>query len=198
MRGIVPLILISIFLSIAYYLYNSTLEYEQYSIILDDYRQERNDFLNNSSSSPLKGSGYKLSYYDPNVNFKVIAVVSENENTDTITLATSTGSIERFSDFADLSFKLGRSKYSLPVYKYLEGLNKGDLFFCFLDKTNSTSTYPGGRYIDIEFENAKRIELDFNKSYNPYCVYNEEYSCPIPSSENYIDMEILAGEKLTK
>ena len=198
MRGIVPLILISIFLSIAYYLYNSTLEYEQYSIILDDYRQERNDFLNNSSSSPLKGSGYKLSYYDPNVNFKVIAVVSENENTDTITLATSTGSIERFLDFADLSFKLGRSKYSLPVYKYLEGLNKGDLFFCFLDKTNSTSTYPGGRYIDIEFENAKRIELDFNKSYNPYCVYNEEYSCPIPSSENYIDMEILAGEKLTK
>ena len=198
MRGIVPLILISIFLSIAYYLYNSTLEYEQYSIILDDYRQERNDFLNNSSSSPLKGSGYKLSYYDPNINFKVIAVVSENENTDTITLATSTGSIERFLDFADLSFKLGRSKYSLPVYKYLEGVNKGDLFFCFLDKTNSTSTYPGGRYIDIEFENAKRIELDFNKSYNPYCVYNEEYSCPIPSSENYIDMEILAGEKLTK
>ena len=198
MRGIVPLILISIFLSIAYYLYNSTLEYEQYSIILDDYRQERNDFLNNSSSSPLKGSGYKLSYYYPNVNFKVIAVVSENENTDTITLATSTGSIERFLDFADLSFKLGRSKYSLPVYKYLEGVNKGDLFFCFLDKTNSTSTYPGGRYIDIEFENAKRFELDFNKSYNPYCVYNEEYSCPIPSSENYIDMEILAGEKLTK
>ena len=198
MRGIVPLILISIFLSIAYYLYNSRLEYEQYSIILDDYRQERNDFLNNSSSSPLKGSGYKLSYYDPNVNFKVIAIVSENENTDTITLATSTGSIERFLDFADLSFKLGRSKYSLPVYKYLEGVNKGDLFFCFLDKTNSTSTYPGGRYIDIEFENAKRIELDFNKSYNPYCVYNEEYSCPIPSSENYIDMEILAGEKLTK
>ena len=198
MSGIVPLILISIFLSIAYYLYNSTLEYEQYSIILDDYRQERNDFLNNSSSSPLKGSGYKLSYYNPNVNFKVIAVVSENEKTDTITLATSTGSIERFLDFADLSFKLGRSKYSLPVYKYLEGVNKGDLFFCFLDKTNSTSTYPGGRYIDIEFENAKRIELDFNKSYNPYCVYNEEYSCPIPSSENYIDMEILAGEKLTK
>ena len=198
MRGIVPLILISIFLSIAYYLYNSRLEYEQYSIILDDYRQERNDFLNNSSSSPLKGSGYKLSYYDPNVNFKVIAIVSENKNKDTITLATSTGSIERFLDFADLSFKLGRSKYSLPVYKYLQGINNGDLFFCFLDKTNSTSTYPGGRYIDIEFENAKRIELDFNKSYNPYCVYNEEYSCPIPSSENYIDMEILAGEKLTK
>ena len=30
----------------------------------------------------------------------------------------------------------------LPVYKYLDGINQGDLFFCFLDQTNSTSTYP--------------------------------------------------------
>ena len=154
MRGIVPLIIISIFLSIAYYLYNSSLEYDQYSIILEEYRKERNDFLNNSSSSPLKGSEYKLSYYDPNVNYKVIAIVSQNEEPDTIKLATSIGNVERFLDFAYLDFKLGRSKYSLPVYKYLDGINRGDLFFCFLDQTNSTSTYPGGRYIEIEFENG--------------------------------------------
>ena len=168
-----------------------------YTIKLNEYREERNNFLNNSSSSPLKNSNYNLSYYDPNVNFKVIASVTEKESIDTITLATSTGDSERFTDFATLNFKLGRSKFSLPVYKYLEGINKGKLFFCFLDKTNSESTYPGGRYIDIEFENAKRIELDFNKSYNPYCVYDEQYSCPIPPKKNYIDMEIRAGEKLS-
>lgn len=198
MRGTVPFIIISVFLSVGYYLYNSSLEYGEYSSVLNEYREERNDFLLNSSKSPLRGSSYKLSYYEPNVNFKVIAVISENEKIDTITLATSTGNTERFLDFAKLNFKLGRSKFTLPVYEYLEGENKGDLFFCFLDKTNSLSTYPGGRYIDIEFENAKRIILDFNKSYNPYCVYNPEYSCPIPSRRNYIDMEILAGEKLTK
>ena len=198
MRGALPLIIISISLSIAYYLYNSNKEYESYSLRLEEYRKERNNFLNNSSSSPLRNSPYKLSYYDPNVNFKVIASVMQKERVDTITLATSTGNSERFIDFATLNFKLGRSKFTLPVYKYLEGENKGDLFFCFLDKTNNNSTYPGGRYIDIEFENAKRIELDFNKSYNPYCVYNEEFSCPIPSKRNYIDMEIRAGEKLSK
>ncbi|MDG2342337.1 MAG: DUF1684 domain-containing protein [Cytophagales bacterium] len=197
MRGALPLIITSIFLSIAYYLYNSSEEYETYTIKLNEYREERNDFLNNSSSSPLKNSNYKLSYYDPNVNYKVIASVIEREKIDTITLATSTGNSERFTDFATLNFKLGRSKFSLPVYKYLEGINKGDLFFCFLDKTNNESTYPGGRYIDIEFENAKRIELDFNKSYNPYCVYDEEFSCPIPPKKNYINMEIRAGEKLS-
>jgi len=198
MRGALPLIITSIFLSVAYYLYNSNKEYESYSLRLEEYRKERNNFLNNSSSSPLKNSAYKLSYYDPNVNFKVIATVIQKERADTIRLATSTGNSERFIDFAILNFKLGRSKFTLPVYKYIEGENRGDLFFCFLDKTNNESTYPGGRYIDIEFENAKRIELDFNKSYNPYCVYNEKYSCPIPSKINYIDMEIRAGEKLSK
>ena len=97
-----------------------------------------------------------------------IARVENNEDTDTLTLATSTGDSERFIDFANLIFRLGRKNFTLPVYKYLDGENKGKLFFCFLDRTNEVSTYAGGRYIDIDFDNAKRIELDFNKSYNPF------------------------------
>ena len=197
MKGITPIVFLSIFLSIFYYLYNSNQEYLDYSKTLDDYREERNDFLLNSSNSPLNDSEYELEYYEPNVNFKVIARVNRNETIDTITMATSTGETEKFLDFASLGFKLGKSEYSMPVYRYLEGDNKGNIFFCFLDKTNSKSTYGGGRYIDINFENAKRIELDFNKSYNPYCVYNKEYSCPIPSKDNYINMEIKAGEKIS-
>ena len=198
MKGILPIILLSISASILYYLYNSNKEYAKYSEVLIEYRKDRNDFLNKSSKSPLKDTNYKLEYYEPNVNFRVIARVTKNEKRDTIIMATSTGEIEKFLDFAFLDFKLGKSEYSMPVYKYLEGNNIGDLFFCFLDKTNSSSTYAGGRYIDIEFENARRIELDFNKSYNPFCVYNEKYSCPIPTKKNYIDFEIKAGEKLSK
>ena len=56
--------------------------------------------------------------------------------------------------------------------------------------------HPGGRYIDIDFKNAKRIELDFNKSYNPFCVYDKKFSCPIPSKRNHIDIKIEAGEKI--
>ena len=154
MKGILPIILLSISASILYYLYNSNKEYAKYSEVLIEYRKDRNDFLNKSSKSPLKGTNYKLEYYEPNVNFRVIARVTKNEKRDTIIMATSTGEIEKFLDFAFLDFKLGKSEYSMPVYKYLEGNNIGDLFFCFLDKTNSSSTYAGGRYIDIEFENA--------------------------------------------
>ena len=131
MRGIVPIIFLSVIGSILYYLYNSSEEYAKYSETLNEFRKERNDFLNKSSKSPLKDTNYKLEYYEPNVNFRVIARVTKNQNRDTVTMATSTGEIERFLDFALLDFKLGKSEYSMPVYKYLEGNNIGDLFFCF-------------------------------------------------------------------
>ena len=196
MRGVLPIIILSIFLSISYYLYNSNVEYGKYAETLVEYREEREKFLYSSAKSPLVNSDYKIQYYDANINFKVIARVENNEDTDTLTLATSTGDSERFIDFANLIFRLGRKNFTLPVYKYLDGENKGKLFFCFLDRTNEVSTYAGGRYIDIDFDNAKRIELDFNKSYNPFCVYDKKFSCPIPSKRNYIDIKIEAGEKI--
>ena len=40
-----------------------------------------------------------------------------------------------------------------------------------------------------------KIVLDFNLSYNPYCAYSAEYSCPLPPAENYLATAIPAGEK---
>ena len=131
MRGVLPFILLSIILSISYYLYNSSVEYEEYSGKLNVFREQREKKLYSSSNSPLKNSTYKIKYYDPNINFKVIARVESNEIQDTLTLATSTGNSERFIDFAKLNFRLGRKNFSLPVLRYLEGEEKGKLFFRF-------------------------------------------------------------------
>ena len=136
MRGVIPFILLSITLSISYYLYNSSIEYENYAEILNNFREQREKKLYSSSNSPLKNSSYEIKYYGANINFKVIARVESNEVQDTLTLATSTGNSERFIDFAKLNFRLGRRNFSLPVLKYLEGEEKGKLFFCFLDKNS--------------------------------------------------------------
>jgi uncharacterized protein (DUF1684 family) len=37
--------------------------------------------------------------------------------------------------------------------------------------------------------------IDFNYAYNPYCAYSEEYVCPLPPRENWLGVEIRAGEK---
>ena len=70
------------------------------------------------------------------------------------------------------------------------------LFLPFLDNTNGTTSYGAGRYIDLTIPEGDTIEIDFNTAYNPYCAYNEKYSCPIVPGENYIDADIEAGVKV--
>jgi uncharacterized protein (DUF1684 family) len=36
--------------------------------------------------------------------------------------------------------------------------------------------------------------VDFNRAVNPYCAYDEEFSCPLPPAENVLPMVIRAGE----
>ena len=84
-------------------------------------------------------------------------------------------------------------RINLILYK--KPKNKNEIFLLFNDETNGNETYSGGRYIDLNFKNAKRVEIDFNKAYNPYCEYDIKYNCPIPPEENKLPLKILAGEK---
>ena len=65
----------------------------------------------------------------------------------------------------------------------------------FLDETNGSETYGGGRYIDLNIPEGDSLELDFNRAYNPYCVYNKKYSCPLVPRQNYLKTKVRAGVK---
>ena len=88
-------------------------------------------------------------------------------------------------------------------YKRTDGFEDKDeykdyLFLPFTDLTNGDTTYGGGRYIDMRIPEKNTIILDFNQSYNPYCAYGGNYSCPIPPAENNLDIAITAGVKKFK
>ncbi|MFW6449391.1 MAG: DUF1684 domain-containing protein, partial [Halobacteriota archaeon] len=36
---------------------------------------------------------------------------------------------------------------------------------------------------------------DFNEAYNPTCAYSDHYECPLPPTENWLEVPIEAGEK---
>jgi uncharacterized protein (DUF1684 family) len=38
--------------------------------------------------------------------------------------------------------------------------------------------------------------VDFNLAYNPYCAYNDQFSCPLTPFENRLKVPIRAGEKI--
>ena len=70
------------------------------------------------------------------------------------------------------------------------------LFVPFGDLTNGPETYQGGRYLDLERTASGVYELDFNRAYHPFCLFNPTYDCPYPPPESRLKVPIRAGERL--
>lgn len=67
------------------------------------------------------------------------------------------------------------------------------------DLTNDDTTYGGGRYVYIEVPKVDgKVTIDFNRLYNPPCVYSEFTTCPLPPAQNVLPIRIEAGEKYAK
>ena len=76
-------------------------------------------------------------------------------------------------------------------------LASGPLFLAFGDQTNGQETYPGGRFLSVEVPDAQGwIILDFNRAYNPPCVFSPYATCPVPPPQNVLPVRIEAGEKM--
>lgn len=98
-----------------------------------------------------------------------------------------------------LSFKINDTLCKLNVYQNLDLAGRKEFrnyyFVPFKDATTGISTYGAGKYLDCYFsKKAKKVIIDFNTSYHPYCAYSDRYSCPIVPKENTIPVAIPAGE----
>ncbi|MFA6468431.1 MAG: DUF1684 domain-containing protein [Bacteroidota bacterium] len=92
-------------------------------------------------------------------------------------------------------FMLNGKEYSLePTVEDGET----EYFFVFGDKTNGKETYGAGRFLYTLPPKEGKIVLDFNKSYNPPCVFTDYATCPVPTPENRLPVRIEAGEKKYK
>lgn len=82
----------------------------------------------------------------------------------------------------------------------LDPIREGDsLFVVFGDATNGSETYGGGRFVYTDLPSADgTVIVDFNKSYNPPCVFTEYSTCPLPPEQNKLPMPVRAGEKVYK
>ena len=89
------------------------------------------------------------------------------------------------------TFSLGGKRYKLDVGED----SPGHLFIVFRDLTSKTETYQAARFLDADPPKDGKVELDFNKAYNPPCAYNPYTTCPLPSPGNRLQVEIPAGEK---
>lgn len=112
-------------------------------------------------------------------------------------MRTSTDRVADYRQYAIARFNIDDNTFELPVYQNLRLAQmpqyKNALFVPFTDLTNDIETYPGGRYLDVQKPEGDSLIIDFNKAYNPYCAYNDRYSCPIPPTDNHLEIRIEAG-----
>lgn len=69
------------------------------------------------------------------------------------------------------------------------------LFFLFKDPTNKSETYQAGRMLNTPLPKNGKVDLDFNRSYNPPCTFTAYATCPLPPKVNTLPFPITAGEK---
>jgi len=109
----------------------------------------------------------------------------------TITMQTSTGDVQDYDRYGRFSFTVEGQEAQLTIYH-----TGHDFFLPFADALAGEETYPAGRYLEPRPLGDGRFLVDFNYAYNPYCAYNERWSCPIPPAENRVKVAIRAGEKI--
>ena len=170
------------------------------------YQQKLNSVFKDASKSPLKSKDLKsfkgLDFFPVDSSYIITASIKKTPNTPFIGMPSSTDEKSYYRKFGILTFILKEKEMQLTLYQSLEEsenpIFEDYLFLPFTDETSGNYSYGGGRYMDVFKSNINTngtIELNFNNTYNPYCAYNEDYSCPLTPRDNHLSIEILAGIK---
>jgi len=158
------------------------------------FRAQKDEFFETDPHSPLtsaqKAEFEGLNYFPANEDLRFELEVEPYDDQQQIKMQTSTGDLRDFIRYGRLHFSIEGQETSLTVYA-----NQHGFFIPFVDAQAGKETYGAGRYLDPELTEDGKLVLDFNLAYNPYCAYNEMYSCPIPPAENRLAVAIKAGEK---
>lgn len=164
-------------------------------------RREKDEFFRTGQESPIpeaqRASFTGLTYFPIDAGYNIPASLVEERTAEPviIELATSRNTVDRLARVGTISFRLGGTGYKLTAFATAaEGLTR--LFVPFGDQTNRQETYGGGRYLNLTRTPTGLYDLDFNMAYNPYCVYDVNYTCPLPPSENRLAVAIAAGERM--
>ncbi len=162
---------------------------------LQAFRAEKDDFFGSHPQSPLtaqqRQSFEGLLYFEENPALRLEVKVDEFPDKERIQMQTTTGDVQDYERFGRFRFSVDGQEAELTVFHGPHGF-----FLPFVDSLAGKETYPAGRYLEPEPLPGGRFLVDFNLAYNPYCAYNDMYSCPITPAENRLKVPMRAGEKL--
>ena len=162
-----------------------------------EFRKVKDNFFKTSPQSPLTPEQKKnfagLPYFPENPALRFELPLERYANPERVLMQTNTGATQEYLKIGQVRFKVNGEDASLQVYESTD--NPGAYFTPFVDATAPAESYGAGRYLEPEEQHAGELVVDFNFCYNPYCAYNDRWSCPFPPPENRLTVRIEAGEK---
>lgn len=158
-------------------------------------RAEKDRLFATHSQSPLtreqKRDFHGLNYFPEVPELRLELKVEKLSGEDEIEMQTSTGDIQHYRRFGKIHFSVEGQAVELTIY-----VDQTGYFMPFVDSLAGKETYPAGRYLEPEPLGNGMFLVDFNLAYNPYCAYNDRWSCPLTPPENRLKVPIRAGEKI--
>jgi uncharacterized protein (DUF1684 family) len=160
---------------------------------LERFRAQKDRFFKAHPQSPLMPEQQQtfqgLRYFPENPALRLILPIEEFAEQEPIAMQTSTGDVREYMRYGRLHFTVDGQDVALTLYA-------DDAYFLpFADSLAGEETYAAGRYLEPEPLGDGRFLVDFNLAYNPYCAYNDAWSCPLTPRENRLGAPIRAGEK---
>lgn len=162
---------------------------------LEAFRAEKDHFFGGDPDSPLTVEQRRdfagLRYFPENPELQLEIKVEPLPNKERVEMQTSTGDVQVYFRHSRFHFLVEGRDAELTIYQGQNGF-----FLPFVDSLAGQETYPAGRYLEPQSLSGGRFLVDFNLAYNPYCAYNDHWSCPLTPFENRLRVPVKAGEKL--
>lgn len=172
-----------------------------YADALREERRRKDEGFARSPHSPLpaaeRASFKGLRYFEPDERYRAAARWEPHAAPPVVRMQTSTGEARDYVAAGTLHFEVEGQAASLQGLLSLGG-DAHELFVPFRDATSGKETYGAGRYLEVPVPRGGTVELDFNRAYNPFCAYSEDFSCPLPPLANWLKLPIRAGERTYK
>lgn len=178
-----------------------TPEEKEYIEQIEKYRAQRDSVMEFAPYSPFNKKGkiefHPLKYYEPDMNFVFKSQLYRNEKPDTVVIYGTKWEERQAVRIGHFKFNFNSGDYKLNVYETSDKDGNKSYMSWFTDNTTGEETYGVGRYLNLSIDTASTrvYTIDFNLAFNPYCAYNSKYTCAIPTKEDYINLDIEAGEK---
>ena len=172
-----------------------------YIASVKEYQYEMNVRFADKQTTILGPEDFKhfssLDFFPIDSSYQVRAQFKRTADETARIFPTSSGAKYYMLKYGEAQFEIQGKSVTLDVFQTedLETDRPNYLFIPFTDLTSGNETYGGGRYVDANLPKDGILIIDFNKSYNPYCAYNDNYSCVLPPRSNRLPIAVKAGIK---